>query len=47
MHFLTEHTVVKFLVESFWRDGTPPLAPQPVPSFTPHRWRTRADGIVV
>ena len=32
---------------SFWKDGTPLLAPQPIPSFTPQRWLSRWDGIVV
>ena len=32
---------------SFWKDGTPLLAPKPIPSFTPQRWLSRWDGIVV
>jgi hypothetical protein len=32
---------------SFWREGTAALTPLPIPAFTPTRWRTRWDGIVV
>ena len=32
---------------TFWRDGTPPLTPLPIPAFTPQRWLARWDGIVV
>ncbi len=32
---------------SFWRDGQPLIAPKPIPAFTPRRWVTRAEGIVV
>lgn len=31
----------------FWRDGTPVLAPLPIPEFTPHRARFRWDGTVI
>lgn len=34
-------------LRSFWRVGTPALTPRPIPPFTPTRWRTRWDGIVV
>lgn len=32
---------------SFWRPGQPLLEPLPIPPFTPTRWLTRSDGIVV
>lgn len=31
----------------FWRDGTPPLEPLPIPEFEPRRWRRRGRAIVV
>jgi len=31
----------------FWREGTPPLVPLPIPDFRPRRWRRRIPGIVV
>lgn len=34
-------------VDEFWRDGRPPLAPLPIPSFTPHRAKFRWDGVVI
>lgn len=32
---------------AFWQDGTPLLAPRPIPFFTPQKWLGRWDGIVV
>lgn len=32
---------------SFWRNGTELLQPKPIPHFTPQRWRTRWDGVVI
>ena len=31
---------------SFWTDGTPPLAPLPIPSFHPTRWVTRSGTVI-
>ena len=32
---------------SFWRAGQPPIAPLPIPPFTPTRWRRRTAAIVI
>lgn len=32
---------------AFWRDGTPPIQPQPIPPFTPTRRVFRCDGVVI
>ncbi len=32
---------------SFWREGTPLIAPSPIPDFQPTRWISRYDGTVV
>lgn len=32
---------------SFWRDGQPRLEPLAIPAFTPTRWVSRWDGVVV
>jgi hypothetical protein len=32
---------------SFWTDGQPVLMPLAIPSFTPSRWISRWDGVVV
>jgi hypothetical protein len=32
---------------SFWRDDAKPLAPLPIPDFSPVRWISRYDGTVV
>lgn len=32
---------------SFWKDGTPVLTALPIPEFTPHKWVSRWEGIVV
>ncbi len=32
---------------SFWQNGTERLKPLAIPEFSPQKWRTRADGIVV
>jgi len=32
---------------SFWQDGRPCLSPRPIPPFTPTRWRSRWDGVVI
>jgi|CXWL01.1.fsa_nt_gi hypothetical protein len=37
----------KLPFRSFWKTGTDQLTPVPIPAFTPTRWRTRADGIVL
>lgn len=37
----------KLPFRSFWKRGTETLEPKPIPEFTPSRWRTRADGIVL
>jgi len=37
----------KLPFRSFWRNGTECLDPKLIPIFTPKRWRTRADGIVL
>jgi hypothetical protein len=31
----------------FWKTGSPPLAPLPIPEFTPTRWKMRWGGVVV
>ena len=31
----------------FWQDGTPLIAPRPIPPFEPQKWLARWDGIVV
>ena len=33
--------------ETFWQDGTPVLAPLPIPELTPHRAKFRWDGVVI
>lgn len=33
--------------KSFWKDGMPLLKPLPIPDFTPTRWVSRWQGIVV
>jgi len=33
--------------QSFWRDGTPPIEPKPVPHFVPVKRVFRLDGIVI
>lgn len=40
-------TKEKLPFESFWRDGEPLLSPLPIPPFTPRRWVSRWEGIVV
>ena len=40
-------TAEKLPFKSFWKVGTETLTPQPIPDFTPTRWRARWDGIVV
>lgn len=32
---------------SFWQDGQPTLQPLPIPPFSPQRWKSRWEGIVV
>ncbi len=32
---------------SFWQQGSPKIAPIPIPDFSPQRWVTRLAGIVV
>ncbi len=31
----------------FWSEGSPLVAPRPIPFFRPTRWVSRADGVVV
>jgi hypothetical protein len=31
----------------FWHDNRPLLAPLPIPPFTPHRFQTRTEGVVI
>ena len=31
---------------SFWKDGTPPLSPLPIPHFRPERWVTRSGTVI-
>jgi hypothetical protein len=45
MHFYRTGQKVPF--RDFWRTGMPQLEPLPLPAFRPHRWISRADGIVV
>ncbi len=45
MHFYK--TGEKLPFRSFWRDGSPMLAPLPIPAFQPARWISRFDGTVV
>ena len=33
--------------KSFWKTGCPPIQAKPIPAFTPRRWVSRADGVVV
>jgi hypothetical protein len=40
-------TGVKHPFRSFWKDGTPTLEPLAIPAFTPTKWRSRWDGVVV
>jgi hypothetical protein len=37
----------KLPFQSFWRDGMPLLEPLPIPDFTPTKWVSRWQGIVV
>ena len=45
MHFY--RTGEKRPIMSFWVDGTSQLEPLTIPEFTPQKWVTRWDGIVV
>lgn len=44
-HFYRTGTKPDF--RSFWTDGNPVLTPLPIPAFSPQRWATRVDGIVI
>ena len=33
--------------KSFWKDGCPLIRAKAIPAFTPRRWVSRADGVVV
>lgn len=33
--------------KTFWKSGAPKLAPKPIPAFTPTKWVSRWEGIVV
>lgn len=44
-HFYKTGEKRKF--RDFWKDGAARLAPRAVPDFTPERWKTRWDGVVV
>jgi len=37
----------KLPFRDFWKNSSERLSPTPIPRFTPTRWRTRADGIVL
>lgn len=37
----------KLPFRSFWKTGQPPLEPLPIPRFTPTRWTTRWQGVVL
>jgi hypothetical protein len=37
----------KLPFRSFWHSGNPLLAPLPIPDFSPQKWHTRIDGIVI
>jgi len=45
MHFYT--TGEKRPFRSFWRDGTPLMAPLAIPEFQPTQWLSRYQGTVV
>jgi hypothetical protein len=45
MHFY--RTGEKRPFRSFWQEGAPLVAGQPIPDFHPTRWVSRADGVVV
>jgi hypothetical protein len=45
MHFYRTNEKRGF--RSFWRDGMPLLEPLAIPDFTPERWVSRADGVVI
>lgn len=45
MHFY--RTGEKKPFRSFWRDGAKAIEPLAIPSFTPARWVSRNDGIVI
>ena len=45
MHFY--RTGEKLPFRSFWRDGSPILAPLAIPEFHPTQWLSRFDGTVV
>jgi hypothetical protein len=45
MHFY--RTGEKRPFRSFWRDGTPRVAPLAIPDFQPTRWLSRYQGTVV
>jgi hypothetical protein len=45
MHFY--RTGEKRAFRSFWRDGTPPVAPLEIPEFQPTKWLSRHQGTVV
>lgn len=45
MHFY--RTGEKRPFRSFWTDGSPVLAPKPIPPFHPTQWISRYDGTVV
>ena len=40
-------TGAKKSVQTFWRDNTPLLEPQPIPPFTPRKRTFRGDGLVI
>ncbi|MEZ4367507.1 MAG: hypothetical protein R2939_14710 [Kofleriaceae bacterium] len=45
MHFY--RTGEKREFREFWRDGAPLVTPLPVPDFTPQKWLSRWNGIVL
>ena len=44
-HFYTSGEKPAF--KTFWKDGSPLLAPKPIPPFHPTKWVSRWEGIVV
>jgi len=45
MHFY--RTGEKRPFRDFWRDGSPIIAPKPIPEFHPTAWVVRSDGVVI
>ena len=45
VHFYTVGDKRPF--RSFWKEGQPRLEPLAIPAFTPTKWRSRWDGVVI